>query len=258
MVRRVIGFIICILSLQSAFSQVPARPDPPRLYNNLSSAFPDFLSAGEAQSLEDKLQQFSNETSNQVCVVIVDSYNGTDASSYATELGTQWGVGKKDFNNGVVILIKPTQDDGGRSDFIAVGYGLEGAIPDLATKRVRDEELEPLLKQGQYYAALDKATDVLMKLAKGEINQKDYTRNSFRNKAMDNPFIFVVIILVIVFVLKSFFGRGGGGSGFGGRGVTYFGGFGGGSSWGGGSGGGGGWGGFGGGSFGGGGSGGKW
>lgn len=245
--------------MHTALAQVAERPSPMRLYNNLSQQFPDFLSASEASALEDKLEQFSNNTSNQVCVVIVDDLNGMDISDYATRLGEQWGVGKKGANNGIVVLIKPTQSDGGRSDFIAVGYGLEGAVPDLATKRVREQELEPLLKQGQYFEALDKSTDVLMKLAQGEINVKDYTRRSFSNRIADNPMLFIIAILVIVFVLKAIFGGGGGGSGFGGRGVTYFGGFGGGS-WGGGgsSGGGGGWGGFGGGSFGGGGSGGKW
>lgn len=256
--KRLAGFILALLLLHTAMAQVAERPSPMRLYNNLSQQFPDFLSASEASALEEKLEQFSNNTSNQVCVVIVDDLNGMDISDYATRLGEQWGVGKKGANNGVVVLIKPTQSDGGRSDFIAVGYGLEGAIPDLATKRVRDQELEPLLKQGQYYEALDKSTDVLMKLAQGEISVKDYTRRSFGNRLADNPILFVIVILVIVFVLKAIFG-GGGGSGFGGRGITYFGGFGGGSSWGGGSsGGGGGWGGFGGGSFGGGGSGGKW
>lgn len=258
--KRLISFIFGLLLLNTALAQVAGRPSPMRLYNNLSQQFPDFLSASEASALEDKLEQFSNNTSNQVCVVIVDDLNGMDISDYATRLGEQWGVGKKGANNGIVVLIKPTQSDGGRSDFIAVGYGLEGAIPDLATKRVREQELEPLLKQGQYFEALNKSTDVLMKLAQGEISVKDYTRRSFSNRMADNPILFIIAILVIVFVLKAIFGGGGGGSGFGGRGITYFGGFGGGS-WGGGSsggGGGGGWGGFGGGSFGGGGSGGKW
>lgn len=249
-----------MLLLHTLPAQVAERPSPMQLYNNLSKEFPAFLSASEASALEDKLEQFSRNTSNQICVVIVDDLNGMDAAGYATSLGQQWGVGKEGTNNGIVILIKPTQSNGGRMDFIAVGYGLEGAIPDLATKRIRDEELEPLLKQGQYFDALDKSTDVLMKLAKGEINVKDYTRPSFEQRVVDNPALFVIIVIIIVFILKAFFGGGGGGSSYGGRGITYWGGFGGGGSWGGGSsgGGGGGWGGFGGGSFGGGGSGGKW
>ena len=237
-------------------AQVPERPQPAKLYNNLSVQFPDFLNASEAATLEQKLENFSNETSNQICVVITDDLNGMDASQYSFEIGNKWGVGQKGFNNGIVILIKPTGGQGGRDLFIAVGYGLEGAIPDLMTKRVREQEMVPYLKEGQNYAALDNATTVLMKLAKGEISQKDFKRQS-REKGF--PPLAIIIIVIIVIIIRSLFGGGGGGHTFsrGGRHIFWGGGFGGGG-FGGGRSSGGGWGGFGGGSFGGGGSGGKW
>ncbi len=245
------------------FSQVADRPDPPKLYTNLSKAFPDFLNSSEAAMLEEKLEQFSNSTSNQICVVIVDDLNGLEAGEYAFKLGTQWGVGKKDKDNGIVILIKPTEDNGGRDLFIATGSGLEGAIPDLATKRIRDQEMTPYLKNGEYYTALDKGTDVLMKLAKGEINVQDYTRQrGGQRKSM--PALIIIIIVIILF-LRTMFGGGRGGRTMSGVGNALFWGSmlgGGGRGFGGGGGGGsssgGGWGGFGGGSFGGGGSGGSW
>lgn len=253
--RKILSFIFLVVVVGFVSAQIATRPDPPRLYNNLSQEFPDFLNSAQAQQLEEKLEQFSNQTSNQICVVIVDDLNGMDASDYATKLINEWGIGKKGSNNGIVILIKPTGSAGGRDLFIAIGYGLEGAIPDLATKRIRDNEMNPYLKSGDYYTALDKGTDVLMQLAKGEINVKDYTRSS----RGINPASVIIIIIIIIFLLRAFFGGGGGstysrggrtywGGGFGGGG---FGGFGGGGS-------GGGFGGFGGGSSGGGGSGGKW
>jgi uncharacterized protein len=245
-------------------AQIAERPQPAKLYNNLSKEFPDFLNQQEAAQLEEKLEVFSNETSNQICVVIVDDLNGYEAADYATRLGTEWGVGKKEVNNGIVILVKPTGGQGGRDLFIAVGYGLEGAIPDLATKRIRDEQMYPYLKNGENFAALDNATDVLMKLAKGEIDVKDYTRQARRRGPGGFGTAAIIIIIIIILIIKMFRG-GGGGRGYtfgrGGRNIYWgggIGGFGGGSSWGGGSSSGGGWGGFGGGSFGGGGSGGKW
>lgn len=238
-----------------ASAQVAKRPYPPRLYNNLSAQFPDFLNRQEAAQLEEKLEQFSNETSNQICVVIVDDLNGYEASEYAFKLGNEWGVGKADKDNGIVILIKPTESGGGRDLFIATGSGLEGAIPDLATKRIRETEMTPYLKQGEYYTALDKGTDVLMKLAKGEIDVKDYTRyTDTRNKGASA----IIILVIVIIILRSIFRGGGGGSTLSSAGRAIFwgsmlggGGRGGGSSSGG-------WGGFGGGGFGGGGSGGKW
>lgn len=247
--RHLFAFLLALVTAIS-FSQVAPRPSPQKLYNNLSSEFPNFLSASEAEAIEQKLVNFSRETSNQIVVVIVDDFGGTDAASYATQLGTEWGVGKKESNNGIVILIKPTESDGGRDLFIAIGYGLEGAIPDLATKRIREDEMYPYLKKGENYAAINNATDKLMALAKGEIDVKDYAKQ--RNA--DSWFKTIMIILVIIGFVWIMSGKGGGG------GTTYSSGryYGGGGFGGGRSSGGGGFGGFGGGSFGGGGSGGKW
>ncbi len=252
----ILAVICAVCSLQG---QVVQRPTPMRLYNNLSQHHPDFLTADEAARIEDKLEQFSNETSNQICVVIVDELNGMEPADYATQLLNTWGVGKADKNNGVVLLLQLKPGKGGR-DFIAVGYGLEGAIPDLATKRIREQELEPALKQGQNYDAIDRSTSRLMELAKGEISVKDYTRQtvSHRKKGLSVPIIIIFIIAIVIF--SRFFG-GGGGTTFSGRGTRYWGG-----GWGGGfggfsgggGGGSGGWGGFGGGRSGGGGSGGSW
>jgi uncharacterized protein len=254
-------FLFCATFLQAA---VPDRPQPPRLYNNLSKEFPSFLNQTEAAALEEKLQRFSNETSNQILVVIIDDLEGLDAASYAFEIGNAWGVGQKGFNNGIVVLVKPTGGAGGRDLFIATGYGLEGAIPDLMTKRVREDHMYPYLKDGRNYEALDEGTTALMQLAKGEYNQKD--KRARQSQKRPGMVTIIIIIIIVIVIIRNFFGGGGGytysrrgrsifwGSGFGGLG-----GFGGGRGFGGGGGGGGGgWGGFGGGSFGGGGSGGKW
>jgi len=210
--------IICLLFIilfGTVNSQIAQRPQPARLYNNLSKNFPNFLNANEAAQIEEKLEKFSNETSNQICIVIVDDLNGLEPADYATRIINEWGVGKRKSDNGIVILLQLKPGKGGR-DFIAIGYGLEGAIPDLATKRIREEELYPYLKSGNNFMALDKTTDKLMQLAKGEINVQDYVR---QNQGMNNvkPVIFI-IILIIAFIIRRFFGGGGRG------GYTYSGG----------------------------------
>lgn len=253
--KRILALIICFFFSFALSAQIPERPNPPRLYNNFSKEFPNFLTDEQAIILENKLEAFSNETSNQICVVIVDDLNGMDASSFAIQLGNKWGVGKQKFNNGIVILIKPTGSAGGRDLFIAVGYGLEGAIPDLATARIREEQMYPYLKSGDYFTALDKGTDVLMKLAKGEIDVKDYTRYGEEFDKVKTAILIIIITIILLIII--FRKKGGGGYTYshGGRHIYWGSGFGGGGSF---SSGGSGWGGFGGGSFGGGGSGGKW
>ncbi len=246
-----------LLCSSFSFSQIIERPIPQKLYNNLSKEFPQFLTDQQTAQLEEKLEVFSNETSNQICIVVVDDLNGLDPADYATKIINEWGIGQKEKNNGIVILVKPTGGKGERELFIAIGYGLEGAIPDITTKHIRENEMYPYLKKGDYFTALDKATDVLIKLAKGEINEKDYRR---QNRSQGLSAGLIILIIFIILIIISIKGGGGGGRTFSNAGSALFlgsmlggggRGFGGGSSSGG-------FGGFGGGSSGGGGSGGSW
>jgi uncharacterized protein len=232
---------------------VPPRPSPPRLVNILSTS--GILSNDEVNSLENKLQEFARATSNQIAIVIIDTLYGYDPAEFAPEIGQQWGIGQKKFDNGIVILVKPT---GEHKIFIATGYGLEGAIPDATTEDIIQREIVPSFREGNYYEGLNKATDVLMALAKGEYNYQSYAKQGNSGSKQMGFLIALGIILLVFFISRR--GGGRGGLTIGGPGIFFWGGgFGGGSSGGGfGGGGGGGFGGFGGGGFGGGGAGGSW
>jgi uncharacterized protein len=262
--KKALALIAAFFLFLPAFAQypekVPDRPSPQRLVNVLGSsdASRNFLSPEEKNQLEAKLVKFSRETSNQITVVIVDSLNGLNAWEYATSIGDKWGVGLKEKDNGIVILIKPTQADGGRDYFIAPGSGLQGVIPDALAKRVAEQYMVPEFKAGNNFKGLDDVTTQLMQLASGEISEKDLRRGSgVENHVKNNWKLYLGILIVLIFLFRGGGGRRRGytvgrGGGFYGGG---FGGFGGGF---GGGGGGGGFGGFGGGGFNGGGAGGKW
>ena len=235
---------------------IPESPNPPKLYTNLSTEFPNFLSQPEAAQLENDLEAFEKETSNQIVVVVVDDLAGYEPWEFATELGEKWKDGQEKEDNGMVLLIKPTGGKSERKTFIAVGRGLEGAIPDYTCNEIVENELIPSFKQGAYYEGISNALHVLKALSKGEYNSKQYA-----DKHGKNDWIQVFALLFVIFIVVILFSRGGkGGGGFtmGPGGIFFFGsGFRGGNGFGGGSSGGG-FGGFGGGSFGGGGSGGSW
>ena len=243
------------LTIFTTFGQkdiIPASTN--KLVNNFSKTFPDFFTQQEQKLLEQKLENFAAATSNQIVIVIIDDFDGYEPVEYATELGEKWKVGQEKKDNGIVILIKPTGGKGDRKYFIAPGKGLEGAIPDAVCREIEDNELLPYLKNKEYYAALDKTTDVLMALAKGEYNSKTYHKKHNQGSLLKT--IIILIIIIVFFIIST--KRGGGNGMTMGAGGFFFGGggFGGGGSSG--SGGGGGFGGFGGGGFGGGGSGGSW
>ena len=249
----------------SVLYAIPSRPVPQRLVNDYAKIF----SPAQRESLERTLVAFDDTTSNQITVVTVTDLEGYDVSEYATRIGLDWQVGSEKFDNGVVLLVKPKIGNSYGEVFIAVGYGLEGAIPDAYAKRIIENELIPHFREDDYFGGVEAACDVLMKLASGEISEPRGEEEDLWPLAV---FLITVmigcIILAVVFKNAGNGGSGGSGSGSGGSGgrrTIYVGpvirgGHGGGSFGGGHSGGsfGGGFGGFGGGSFGGGGAGGRW
>lgn len=237
---------------------IPPAPSPPRLINDFTGT----LTPMQQESLEKKLTNYDDTTSNQIAVVIVKTLNDYDPYEYATALGRKWGVGNKDNNNGVVFLI--AKDD--RKVFIAPGYGLEGALPDITCKQIVDNEILPNFRENDFYRGIDAGTTAIMQAAAGEYEPPEGYAN--RGKSEGVPLIVVLLIIFFIAFIISRIGGGGGGSFMSRRGyretgvppILWFPGGGrssGGGGWsGGGSGGG--FGGFGGGSFGGGGSGGSW
>jgi uncharacterized protein len=243
----ILRFLLIIVSFANA--QIPQRPNPPKLYNDIDGL--GFIDKTSEQEIEKRLQDFYHQTSNQICIVVVNDLRGYDASDFSFQIGNKWGVGSKEFNNGIVILIKPTGGQGQRDLFIAVGYGLEGAITDLATKYIRENDMMPLLKEGRNYEALIAAVNALELAAKGEYNKAVKRSPPLKVK---NIVIIAIIIIIVISVISRNSGGGGTYTRGGWTGGRYYGG----GGFSGGSSSGGGFGGFGGGSFGGGGSGGKW
>lgn len=229
---------------------IPDPPVPPRLVNDYIS----ILTGDQRDDLERKLVAFDDSTSTQIAVIIINSLEGYDISDYALQLGRKWGVGGKEFNNGVVLVVAKAD----RKVNISTGYGVEGALPDITCKHIIDDIIRPNFRGNDFYRGLDEGTDAIIKAVKGEYQTP-------RKKDKKIPAGTVILVILVIFILIAFSNRGGGGGTFmsrrGYRGydgpVLWGGGFGSGGGWGGGSSGGG-FGGFGGGSFGGGGASGSW
>lgn len=258
-----LAILLCVLCV-GVFAQaqdIPARPNPPRLVNDLAG----ILSPETIQALEARLDAFDDSTSVQIAVVTIPTTHDYDPVDYAVKLGRSWGVGNKDFNNGVIFLI--ARDD--HKTFIAPGYGLEGAMPDITCKQIVDNNILPYFKQGDFNTGVDSGVVAIMQAARGEYKAPPGYHQDGKGRGVGAAgfFILLFIVIFIIWAVRRGGGPGGGyvsrrgymggplfwtavGSMLGGGGRSG-GGFGGG-------GGGGGFGGFGGGSFGGGGAGGSW
>lgn len=173
------------------------------------------LSASQAKSLEQKLIRYSDSTSTQIVVAIIGSAQGEDISYLGAQWGQKWGIGQADRDNGILILL--ARDD--RRIAINTGYGTEGTMTDLMSKRIIETVIIPEFKKGDYYSGLDKGSDAIFKVLQGEFTEDRSFGPGFPFASLF-PF---VIFLVILIILWSGRGKGGGNSGGrGGRGPDFW------------------------------------
>jgi uncharacterized protein len=256
---------LLIATLTTRAQDVPPKPNPPTRVNDYAHV----MTPDQIDALEQKLVAFNDSTTSDIVVVTVPDIGNSTIEDYALKILRTWGVGDKKNNNGIVVLA----DIKDRQVTIQVGYGLEGAIPDVTAKAIIDNEITPNFKEGgtdNYYRGFDQGVDALIKAAAGEYQAPaGYAQGRHGRQSGGNGlgvFFIILIIIVVILIRRGGGGRGGGGY-FGGGGFLPFllgtmigrglGGGGGGGGWGGGGGGFGG-GGFGGGSGGGGGASGSW
>ena len=190
---RLVSILFFAFILNAWSQNIPQKPNPARLVND----YGDLLSDNEEGALEQKLRNYHDTTSNQVAIVTIQSLEGYDIESYSYKLATEWGIGQKTKNNGILILIAAQE----HKMRIEVGYGLEGAVTDAATKQVIRDVMKPAFKQGNYYGGLDQATDYIIKFASGEYKAEPTTKGKSGGKAL------IFIIIIIIFIVISFISK---------------------------------------------------
>lgn len=118
----------------------------------------------DKQALENKLAAFETAHGSQIAIVMVASTQPEPISDFSFRLGDAWKIGRKGVGDGLLIVV--AKDD--RKVWIAVARALEGAVPDLAAKRVIREQIAPRFQQGDYSEGLNAAVDALTRLIEGE------------------------------------------------------------------------------------------
>jgi uncharacterized protein len=163
-ISKIILALFLVLLIHTAVAQaksyLPALPNPPKLVTD----FAGMLTPAQVESLEQKLKMFNDSSTNEIAIVTVNNLADRDVETYANELYRAWGIGGKKNNNGVLVLV--AKDD--RKSRIEVGYGLEGALPDLIASEIIRYDMNPNFKQGNFYQGLDAATDNIIAATKNE------------------------------------------------------------------------------------------
>ena len=134
------------------------------------------IDSQQKQALETKLVQFEKDTSNEISVVIIPSLKGDTIENFAVKLFEDWAIGKKDNDNGILLLVA-IED---RKMRIEVGYGLEGALTDAQSYSIIVNDLQPAFRANDYAGGISKAIDDIILATKGEYTA---TQNSSKNSS---------------------------------------------------------------------------
>lgn len=163
-------------------------------FTKLVTDFADVLSDREEQALEQKLVAYDDSTSTQIAVVTLKTLAGKEISGYSFELAEKIGIGTKENNNGVLLLIAIQE----RKMYIATGYGMEGVLPDALAKRIIESYMKPNFRNNYYYKGIDEATSVIIGLAEGE-----YTADQVRSRTKNYSGLLFPILFIVIFILSS-------------------------------------------------------
>ncbi|MCB5191190.1 YgcG family protein [Methylobacillus arboreus] len=122
------------------------------------------LSQQQQAALENRLMQFEQEKGSQIAVLLVPTTAPEAIEQYSMRVVEAWNLGRGKVDDGVLVLV--AKDD--RKMRIEVGYGLEGAIPDVIAKRIVSDVMAPAFRQGNFYGGIDAALGYITRLIAGE------------------------------------------------------------------------------------------
>ena len=152
--------LMLLLASSFAFAELVAIPELSKRVTDLTQT----LSPDQQAQLEQKLAAFEAKKGSQIALLIVPSTQPEEIEQYAIRVVEKWQIGREEVDDGLLVLV--AKDD--RKIRIEVGYGLEGAVPDLYAKRVISEVISPRFKQGDFYGGLDAGLNSLIGLVDGE------------------------------------------------------------------------------------------
>jgi uncharacterized protein len=159
---------LVVLALAAAFAL--ALPAAAQTFPTLSGRVVDeagILDAATRASLTERLAALEAQTSDQLVVATVQSLQGRSIEDYANRLFREWRLGQKDKNNGVLLVVAPTE----RKVRIEIGYGLEGTLTDAVAKLIIEQSIVPRFRGGDFADGIVRGVDDVVSVLTGDAAQ---------------------------------------------------------------------------------------
>ncbi len=188
----------------TAFADVAVPPLTGRVVDQTGT-----LSSGDIDRLTQTLKNLELRKGSQVAVLIVPTTQPETIEQFSIRVADAWKVGRKKIDDGAILVV--AKDD--RRLRIEVGYGLEGALPDVTTKRIIDEIITPKFRSGDFAGGISAGVDRIIGVIDGEPLPAPPQRQQ-QQQSSDltwllnplNPFT-IIAILVLGGVMRGIFGR---------------------------------------------------
>jgi uncharacterized protein len=194
-----IGLTLALLAPYAAIAQVAVPPLSGHVTDQTGT-----LTPAQQSALEQTLSAFEARKGSQLAVLIVPTTAPEAIEQFALRVAEQWKLGRKKMDDGAILVVAKND----RSMRIEVGYGLEGALTDITSKRIISETITPMFKQEDYFGGVEAGVSQIIRVVDGEplpepVNRPTAGIQDIRQFA---PFLFIVA-LAVGGVLRSVFGK---------------------------------------------------
>jgi len=188
--QRVYGcwlLLLCLCIAQFSFAlTLPAKPD------NYVNDYAKVLTPAEQGQLDVTLAAFQQKTSTQIFIALFPSLDGGDVANTSIALASQWKIGQKGNDNGVLVSVFLKE----HKIRIEVGYGLEGVLTDAVSGQIIRNDIAPAFQQGQYAQGLNQGVNAIM-----AVTQHEYKATPQKATKL-SPYwtwLFILVFLLVVY-----------------------------------------------------------
>ncbi len=200
--------LLCFTARLMAQSTVESVPNQ-KLINGSYVSNPDgILDAGTVAQIDTLLRSLEKKTTVQVAVVALQSIGDYDDFGFAQELFDKWGIGNKENDNGLLILLVKEK----HTIRFHTGYGVEGVLPDVVCKRIQRDYMVPEFKNGNYNAGMLAGLEQVNKILTNPAYAEEVTKPE--GEEVSGWVAFVIFLSVffapvplIIFIIKSTGGK---------------------------------------------------
>jgi uncharacterized protein len=191
--RLTISSLIAWIVWTAITAAIAAPTFPPLTSRVVDQA--NILDASIRSRLDTKLAHLESTTTNQLVVVTLGSLQGYEIADYSYQLGRHWGIGQKDKNNGVLLIVAPSE----RKVRIEVGYGLEGDLTDAVTRLIVANAILPRFRGGDYASGIERGVDDIIQVLSGDAPEfkKRAAQQADRSGSTTNVSSFLFVLLFI-------------------------------------------------------------